>query len=444
MKCTLHCISLVQWRKSSGRPLLLGSGYNRSLVGKHMNSASTPKDFEDALGKLNADYFFREFTFSSNTFGPEPTKELELANKVVWLDDLVIVYQVKERAVQTVTSAEKERKWFESVVMDQGTRQIRDTLTYLNTYPQINLQNNRGDSFDVSIKTLKPHKLVIYYSHPSLPEDCLLQKYHYSKTAGVIHVLHWSAYFEILNTLVTPIEIAEYFAYREALASRFRKAIEKVSEKALLGHYLRNLPEEAPGPEFEALVDKLVEQDKDWDMSHMIHVFRERRTTTGSLPQTEYTVLKSLAKLYRTDMAEFKKRFRFSMDKALGNETCLPHRFSSSTNCGFVFIPLRREDLPYRLNLLLNYTALNKYDQKLDKCIGLTFIAEDGGKSCDVQWCPMEFTWEENPKLQAALDAKNPFRPVKEPAISLLKMLDIEYQNLHLNADDCLVVRRLI
>ena len=63
----------------------------------NMNSASAPKDFEDALGKLNADYFFREFTFSSNTFNPEPTKKLELADKVVWLDDIVIISNVKRR-----------------------------------------------------------------------------------------------------------------------------------------------------------------------------------------------------------------------------------------------------------------------------------------------------------------------------------------------------------
>jgi hypothetical protein len=383
------------------------------------------ESFEEVLGKLNADYFFREFTFSSNTFKPSPTEELELADKVVWLDDLVMIYQVKERSVQTATTADVERNWFESVVMDHGTRQVRDTLTYLEKYPQITLKNNRGDSFDVAaIKTLSPHKLVIYYPHPYLPMDCLLQKYHYSKKAGIIHVLHSSAYFEILNTLITPTEIAEYFAYREALAVRFREQIEKVSERALLGHYLRNLPEEQPRAEFEILVDKLAQQSNDWDISHMIHVFRERRTTTGNLPQTDYTVLKALAKLYRTDMAAFKERFRFSMNKALKDEVCLPHRFSNSRGYGFVFVPLTRAQIPHRRNLLLNFTALNKYDQKLDKCIGLSFAAEGQGSWCDVQWCPMEFPWEENVKLQAALDASYPFRPVKEKLIERYGLQD--------------------
>ena len=65
--------------------------------------------FEDALGKLNADYFFREFTFSSNKFKPNPNEELELADNVVWLDDLMIVYQVKERNAPVDTTPEREK-----------------------------------------------------------------------------------------------------------------------------------------------------------------------------------------------------------------------------------------------------------------------------------------------------------------------------------------------
>jgi hypothetical protein len=73
---------------------------------------------------------------------------------------------------------------------------------------------------------------------------------------------------------------------------------------------------------------------------------------------------------------------------------------------------------------LINFTALNKYDQKLDKCIGLTVIAEDNGTWCDVQWSPMEFPWEENVKLQAALQEHYPFRPVTERKIERYGLLD--------------------
>lgn len=385
-----------------------------------MNASKT---FEDELGDLNSDCFFREFTFSSNTFSPIPSQELELADKIVWLGDLMMVYQLKQRVVETETAPDKERQWFERVVMDSGTRQIRDTLSYLKQYPKIELKNGRGDTFDFATATATPHKLVIYYSHPMLPEDCLLQKYHYSKTAGIIHVLHAQDYSEILDTLVTPVEIWEYFGYREKLATRFQQGVEKVSEKALLGHYLRNLPEEEPRSEFEIFVDRVSEQDKDWDIAHMIRVFKKRVNTPGTLPETEYKVLKALAKLYRTEMAEFKKRFRLSMQKALADEPFLPHRFTNSKGHGFVFIPLTREKMPHRRNLLANFTALNKYDQKLDKCLGLSFIAEGEGSWCDVQWHPLEFPWEENATLQAVLD---PFRPVKAARVERYGLRETE------------------
>jgi hypothetical protein len=118
--------------------------------------------FEDAVGQLNSNYFFREFTFSSNTFKPSPDNEIELADKVVWLDDLMIVYQVKERIARPNTSSRKEERWFNEEVVKNATRQIRDTLSYLRTFPKIELRNNRGDAFNIAAaQVTSPHKLVI-------------------------------------------------------------------------------------------------------------------------------------------------------------------------------------------------------------------------------------------------------------------------------------------
>jgi hypothetical protein len=371
-------------------------------------------DFETALEQLNEAFFFREFTFSSNTFRPSPRSELELADAVVLLDDLLIIYQVKQRHAPPNTKAETERRWFSESVLKKATSQIRDTLSYLETYSKIELRNNRGHVFNIArARATQTHKLVIYDPHPLLPTECALKKYHRSKTAGVVHVIHSGDYFGVLSTLITPVEIAEYLAFREALVNRWGEALSAVNEKALVGQYIRNLPTEEPSDAFEKIVDEVRQKDRNWDISTMIHIFAERRTTPHSSPMVHYKVVKELAKLYRTEMAEFKKRFQFSMKKAQADEHCVPHRFTTSEGCGFVFIPLRREDLPYRRNALLSFTALNKYDQRLAKCVGLTFTAEGKGSWCDVQWCHLESPWKENGELQAALDENYPFRPVK-------------------------------
>jgi hypothetical protein len=138
----------------------------------------------------------------------------------------------------------------------------------------------------------------------------------------------------------------------------------------------------------------------------------------------DYKIIKELAKLFRTDMAAFKERWQFSMKKALSDEFCPPHRFTASTGCGFVFVPLRREDLPNRHNALVNFTGLNKYDQKLNRCIGLSFIAEGDGSWCDVQWRPMDSPWKEDPKIQALLNENYPFRPVEEKRVERYGLLE--------------------
>lgn len=53
--------------------------------------------FEDDLAAINEDYFFREFTFSKTTFRPDPNQEVELADSIIWIDEFLIVFQVKER-----------------------------------------------------------------------------------------------------------------------------------------------------------------------------------------------------------------------------------------------------------------------------------------------------------------------------------------------------------
>ena len=174
--------------------------------------------FEEALGMLNEFYFFREFTFSKNTFSPTPGEEMELADSVVWLDDLLIAYQLKEREAPEKTCPSIEERWFNAKVLKKATRQIRDTLTFLRENERIKLENHRGHTFELSVSSIKTiHKVVCYLAHTGLPDVSRNTKYHRSATAGVIHVIPADNYRGILRTLLTPHEVAEYLAFREGL-----------------------------------------------------------------------------------------------------------------------------------------------------------------------------------------------------------------------------------
>lgn len=383
--------------------------------------------FEGALGKLNETYFFREFTFSSNTFRPDRRTELELADAVVWLDDLLIVVQVKERYAAFGATPVDEENWFRNEVLGKALTQIGNTLRYLHTYDSIELQNNQGHSFNLAdAKDKRTRKLVIYHTKEKLPKSCAAQKFH-EADGTVIHILRSNDYLEILETLVTPAEVDEYLGFREEVIRRWPTAITEVCEHALLGQFLHNRADVRPTQEYIGLLAAMRQKAGDsleWDISAIIHRFPERRNTPHKVPTDYYGILKELAKLNRTDMGLFKKRFFYSMEMANANKVVLPTRFEAATKCGFVFIPLERSRIKDRYDALITFTELNKYDQQLERCVGLTFISEGNETWCDVQWHLADFLWTENAEWTERLKKDYPFRPIKTTFVERYRLVE--------------------
>lgn len=58
-----------------------------------------PTDSENLVAGISSNVFYKEFTFDKNDFYPEDGKK-ELADTVLWLDDLLFIIQVKERKPQ--------------------------------------------------------------------------------------------------------------------------------------------------------------------------------------------------------------------------------------------------------------------------------------------------------------------------------------------------------
>jgi len=369
--------------------------------------------FEEDIARLNECYFFQEFTFSENTFRKSPTEEVELADNIVWLDEPLIVYQLKERQPPSDTTSEKEQRWFKRSIIDSAKRQIRDTLDYLQNHSDIQIQNHRGHTFNITVRSLDSiHKLVLYKAHELLPASCRKLKHYRSQTAGFIHLISSDDYAGIVKTLLTPAEVADYLAFREALVTGYEEDTLHLPEQALVGQYLSGDSEHRPDRRFIKYLRLLENQSEEWDMSGIISVFLDR-ITTGNPPTDYYYIVREIAKLKRNELREFKTRFNLSMDKAKTNEFTLPYRIAfPRTNCGFVFIPLTHDFLERRHQFLQNLTYAHKYDQKLPKCIGVSFaLEEDGWYS--VEWCYIEFQWEYDQELENRLKQSNPFRDVQ-------------------------------
>ncbi|WP_023604739.1 hypothetical protein [Aliivibrio logei] len=370
-------------------------------------------NLEEKMSELNEFYFFKEFTYSSTLFKRDDGQEIEVADNVLMIDDLYIVYQLKERFEPKDTTVEKELKWFEKKIIKNACSQIKDSLRYIGDYDEVRLENNRGHKINVATDSVKNiHKVVMYKPSTLLPQKTLWKKYHKSSTAGVIHLFSKDDYFGLIETLITPAELHEYLSYREQLILKFPDMVNELPEQALLGQYLVTDLIIEPNMSYAGNLASLDFSDvESWDMSGVINTFPDRmRDYEGN--QDYYFILTQLAKLTRGELKAFKERFVRSFELANLNQEELPFRFSiPRLDCGFVFIPSLKEYKKVKHNRLTNLTLAHKYDQKNKKCIGAIFINHHD-KWCDVDWCYVDYDWEYEPEIEELLNDYFPFRPV--------------------------------
>jgi hypothetical protein len=380
---------------------------------------------EQHLSQINENIFFKEFSFSRNKFLPAQETELEFADHVVWLDELLVTFQLKERELSGIHTQETEIKWFEKKVLGMATRQIRDTLRYLNTYDEIGITNERGHVFNVVAgKANQPIHVVSYSPHDLLPAAHRRKKFHFSETAGFIHLIPVYDWVGICQALITPAEIAEYLAFRQSVSVKHESRVNGLAEQALLGQFLYGTLDAEPDTSFTRYLRLFVLAHDEFDMSHILKIFADRIIKIIQISPTRavaeehqyYQVLKELAKLNRNEMKAVKFRYDLCIEKCKDGEFELPYRITSPrTGCGFVFIVVTKDHVPTTVNALKNFTHAHKYDQKLNKCIGISFARD--GEYYDVGWCYLEEPWIHDDEIEQKLREHFPFRPVKEEVI---------------------------
>jgi len=367
---------------------------------------------EAYIAELNSNFFFKEFTFSSNTFKiDENGKELELADNVVWLDDLLMITQIKER---NNTGDSNIENWFNNKVLRKAKRQIKDTISYFEIYKDISIQNEKGHILNVSeARKIEPIKLIIYSPGKLFPESLRFQKFYKSKDVGLIHLFHIEDYLWICKYLITPFEIREYLNFRMEIFLNHENLLNNFPEQYILGHYLETLDTSTINPKYIENLKNLVHNEEEFDISFIIENFKGKiRINEESLDY--YAIIKELAKLNRADLREFKKRYLLAIEQSKKQEFTLPYRITSlNSKCGFVFVPLEFEQKDKWQNAIINYTEGHKYDQKLDKCIGMIVYHHPTEKYFDVNWCFTHSEWTYNEEMEKLLKENYPFRPVK-------------------------------
>jgi len=235
---------------------------------------------EQLVEAFGANIFFREFSFSKTRFSTDDGNEVELADHVVWIDDLLMIFQIKER---TGGSANDEG-WYKREVLNKGTRQIRDTLRYLRERPGIVLKNQRGHPISTSSwHQLQITKVVLCFAQ-TRPANS--RAYHVSRTAGFIHIIDGQQYLDLCSVLLTPSEIFRYLTFREQRCTSGKVGL--VTERALLGQWLAGDFDAEPAEEYASLVDRLVTPSSEADLRFITTTLADRLytplTTEGPAP----------------------------------------------------------------------------------------------------------------------------------------------------------------
>ena len=347
----------------------------------------------------------REFTYAKNKF-TVPAGEYELADNIISLDDIMIVYQLKERDPSGTRTPEQ---WFNRNIIGTAKKQIKDTLLYLDQYSEIRVINQQGHEFPLSKPVnSKIHKVMLYSGIDPLPNNCKDRNFYISSGVVVIHIFHSSEYKMVVENLVTITEIEEYLSFREKIINQHHKLISSISEEAIVGQFLSREYEELPSNDYIIYFKSLKEEFNDWDVTGILHTFKDKIIKSDK-ECDYYYIFKEIAKLTRGELKDFKERYMFSMNIALNFEDASPRTMAiMRTGCGFVFYTCPRENINKAINIINMLTKLYKYYQKLEKCTGVIFVGDEK-RYCDVFWCYIDGSFMYDPNLEQELEEYNPF-----------------------------------
>ncbi len=375
---------------------------------------------EEYIAHLNGLAFWKEFTFNQNQFMPQPGKELELADNLVWFGEYASVLQLKQRSNET-DDPDIERTWFQKKVLGNATKQIRDTLRFLDEYDEIHIANARGDTFDIrSAELAEITKIVVFLGGRALPEDCWQMRHYQSRSAGFIHVLAAHDYLGILEKLRVPEDIRSYFAYREKVIPNLCEAGIVVDESDIMGAFVGD--EEFPTPTSREFLYSFVQDLDAFDLSQLIGSLRDN-IQRSEQPDDYYRIMLEFARVPRSVWREVKIRFMKSLEAAQKKEIAQPFRLTfPATDCTFMIATLIPEvdatgptGEEIRVKGLLNFTYGAMYDAKSSKGVGI--LISKVGEYVQIDWSLLNETWKPNPEMDAMLANNNPFREAKEKMI---------------------------
>ncbi len=166
---------------------------------------------EKLLSSFSENYFYKELVYSQLKFVPDGGTEIELADLIINLGDVILAIQLKERNEKDRTQGKNtEEKWLEKKCK-KAKEQIKDTISYIKT-EKISFVNARGKRTMInSDAEIVP--LVVFENKSICKYEHLLRSH--SNDGLTVNCMSLDDFKYMCRQLLSPLEIIEYIKWRK-------------------------------------------------------------------------------------------------------------------------------------------------------------------------------------------------------------------------------------
>lgn len=166
---------------------------------------------EKLLSSFSENYFYKELVYSQLKFVPDGGTEIELADLIINLEDVILAIQLKERNEEDRTQDKNiEEKWLKKKCK-KAKEQIKDTISYIKT-EKVSFVNARGKRTMInSDAEIVP--LVVFENKSICKYEHLLRSH---RNDGLtVNCMSLDDFKYMCRQLLSPLEIIEYIKWRK-------------------------------------------------------------------------------------------------------------------------------------------------------------------------------------------------------------------------------------
>ncbi len=369
---------------------------------------------QEFTAQQHANIFLKAFSFPTTQLPRSPEDVAELADRIVLVDNIGFIYQLKEREQKVATKPGDLEKWVANNVVKKGAKQVQNTRDLLSAYAGLSLVNHFGHR--VFLGRRDPDDLVsmIIYRVPAKFRTFRAARFKKGRNGGFVHVLRDVDYFEICQHFVTPTELMDYFGFRRDVLINSDAAAAAVSEEALIGQYVSEDYSSAPDPKFEKAARSRGGPTACEFLFAMETLDSSIAAQHEQYADTEcYEILTELALLGRYELKALQQELRLALEAVRANRFELPFRIAAGrTGCGFLVVPVTREFRDRAIDALESLSLASKHELDLPRQIGIGMWRNS--EFVDIKWIFLDGPNPPNPRLDERLARSYPFRTSSE------------------------------